>query len=1526
MVWQVIKIRIVQWTRRIILYGLYSVLILFVIGFSLLQIPAVQKSLLSRITDGFSKISGFVVEYDKFYLLWYDRLEITSLKVTDPQHNTLIEAERLFVNFDIRSLYRKNDIYIDAVLIEGAGVNLVTIPTSDSTKELNIDVFIAQISKQLSSGKEKQSTGGGPKINIGEVLVQHSRFSMSNSDADSVRYGFDPNHFQVALDEGDLNNFKIIGDTIEFNVNSLDIKESRTNLTIRDLHTFFRISQKSMEFLGLDLNCNKSHVSDTIVFTFDSQKDLSHFNSKVTIDARLRETRLHPEDISYFTRGLETWQSPVTLNGHFRGKINHFTFRPMQIKVGASTITGSLEMDGLPVIQETFINVKLSPTVVYGADLSFLFEDNINSVLAPLNRIQLKGSFLGFVNDFVANGDFATRLGRIQSDINYKIEEGNMFQTAYRGNLSMQDFDLGSFFKDTVNFQKVTFKGGINGKGFTKQTADFVLNGEIYSLGILGYNYTKIRSNARFANSYFQGNLTIDDPNLQLSMEGSIDLRDGRDIINIEARLDTVLIHELKLTDKRISLQSNFNINTRGLSIDSIVGRASLRNSIIRLEDEVIQFDSILLVSQNDQNGRLLTLQSSVADLSLSGQFYYSTLFLDIQRLVNEFVLNLKNDPVAIKAYYKEKPETTQSYKALINGVVHDANRIFEVLDLDLYISPEARIQGEFSNSSVSKLHAFTRLDTVVVSGTSFIGTEIEFNGSKIRDSTQVLAQLTINSDHQQISKIVNTRNLFVEGIWNLNRIDFTLDVDQNEYDNSARLNARISLLNDSTRIQMLPSTLRLLGKNWATYGQNYALNRGREWSLHQVGFFHGDQSVKVDGKISMDSTQALNVDIRNFDLSTLNVFSTEKFRGKLNAQIVQKDFYDDLFIENVLRVDSLTVNNFVVGDVQGNNTLDPLTDQVDINLTIDRMNTRIVDVKGIYDPHDKVSPLNAKAILQKANLKLIEPVVKEILSRLDGTITGEYVIRGTFGKPSITGKAVVDKGQVMVNYLKTLYQVKGTIEMTPTQIQFNNFDLTDAVKNTARLQGYIQHRNFSKMVVNLDAAFTNFQLLNTTSKDNDLFYGQAYGTGTLSILGPVSHLRISATASTNKNTRLALPLGSLNASQEKEDFIQFVSFSQEIETKTVKTAVRKREISGITLDLNIDVTPDAYTEIIFDIKSGEIIRGRGEGTLRLQVDTKGEFNMFGRVDFTEGAYNFTLYDILRKEFTIRPGSFITWYGNPYEAILNIAASYRQLTSIGPVIQDQSVISDPNIRRKYPVEVLLKLDGPMMAPQLTFDLEAKDLPDNVLTATGKSVRLRFEFEAFKTRLDEQELKMQVFSLIILRKLSSPNAFATSASSSIYNSVSEVLSNQLSYWLSQVDQNLEIDLDLGTVDQEAFNTFQLRLSYSFLNGRLRVSKDGSFGGNQATRSDLATIAGDWTVDYLLTPDGKFKIKMYSRSNLNQLQSSLNTQTAAVTTGTSLLYTENFNRFSDLLRSAREKRRRELESNPYLEENEDPNGGK
>src|SRR5262245_40173822 len=138
MKWQVIKIRVLQWLKRIIFYGLYATLFITIVGFSILQIPAVQHALISRITDNFSAVSGFKVEFDRVYLLWYDRLEIVNLKITDEHNRSMIEAGKLYVNFRISSVYQKGDVFLDSVALKEGTVNLVTVPKTDSAYELNI--------------------------------------------------------------------------------------------------------------------------------------------------------------------------------------------------------------------------------------------------------------------------------------------------------------------------------------------------------------------------------------------------------------------------------------------------------------------------------------------------------------------------------------------------------------------------------------------------------------------------------------------------------------------------------------------------------------------------------------------------------------------------------------------------------------------------------------------------------------------------------------------------------------------------------------------------------------------------------------------------------------------------------------------------------------------------------------------------------------------------------------------------------------------------------------------------------------------------------------------------------------------------------------------------------------------------------------------------------------------------------------------------------------------------------------------
>jgi hypothetical protein len=1136
--------------------------------------------------------------------------------------------------------------------------------------------------------------------------------------------------------------------------------------------------------------------------------------------------------------------------------------------------------------------------------------------LTPMGRVTLSGQFLGYTNDFVAKGDFAGRLGEITSDINFKVNEKNFDLSEYSGALVMRGFNLGQYLNDTVNFQKVNLDGKVKGKGLNAQTADFTLNGKISSLGIRNYDYANIETNARFAKELFNGYLKINDPNLEFSAVGSVDLRKGHDLVRVQAHLDTAILHNLNLTSKRIFLHSNVDVNIKGLELDSITGTVDLRNFKIDYNNNSLSLANIHLNSERANQNRTLNVQSTLVDAQVKGDFLLSDISKDINKLITEIILNIKNDEQAIAQYYERENYRPKSYETDFWFRLKDVEPIVSLFNTDLVVADNTLLEGNFKSGYTTIFQLYSSIDSLAYNQSLFVGNDLELTISKIADSTSVLAMASVASDYQVVNQNFKTKNLLTEAIWNENHIDFGIDADQDGQPNYVRIKGAIDFLRDSTQIHIQPSTIKVLDEYWEVDPNNVITLTHRNTNIKDLRIRNDSQFLLLNGTVSPDPRKVLMMEVREFDLSVLKTILGRQISGRLEALFELSNFYKDPFVQNDVTIDSLVLDNFFVGDIRGRNQWDTLENRFQINFFIDRNKSRIVNIYGAYIPSREQSPLDLHAKLENANLKIIEPYFDDIFSNLGGTITGDYRISGKLNSPAFLGEGEVKDGRIMVNYLKTLYQFTGTVGLSPNSVYFKNIELVDILKNRAKLNGTITHTNFRETRINLESEFRNFQVLNTTLRDNSLFYGQGYATGELNIFGPVANLKFTSNARTDKNTRIFIPIGD-DTDVEKKEFIKFVNFRDSTFQKNIAAKItNKLDLTGITMDFNLDVTPDAYCEIILNSQAGDKIRGRGNGEIQLQLDTKGEFNMFGPFEFTEGWYTFTLYDLINKEFEIKRGSRITWYGDAYGGQLDLSATYNQQASLAPIVTDESIRSAPQLRRKYPVQVLIKLDGPMLSPQINFDIVATDLPQSIAVENNAPIRLAFEFQAFKNKMDEQELKRQVFSLIILRRFSPPESFNTSGSD-VINSVSELFSNQLSNFVSQVDENLEIDVDFSRMDEEAFNTFQLRLSYTFLNGRLRVTRDGTFYTNNSNTTDasdaqtnLSSLAGDWTVDYMLTADGKLKVKMYNRTNINPILNTLGSQNS-VTTGVSISHTQTFNELSDLWKSLKNKNQKQGE---------------
>jgi hypothetical protein len=128
---------------------------------------------------------------------------------------------------------------------------------------------------------------------------------------------------------------------------------------------------------------------------------------------------------------------------------------------------------------------------------------------------------------------------------------------------------------------------------------------------------------------------------------------------------------------------------------------------------------------------------------------------------------------------------------------------------------------------------------------------------------------------------------------------------------------------------------------------------------------------------------------------------------------------------------------------------------------------------------------------------------------------------------------------------------------------------------------------------------------------------------------------------------------------------------------------------------------------------------------------------------------------------------------------------------------------------------------------------------------------------------------------------------------------ELLSNQLNRFLSQISKNFDIGVNYRKGDEISSDEVEVAFSTQILNDRVTLNGNMDMGGTQQTTSidNTNNIAGDFDVDIKITE--KFHVKTFNRSNDNLLL-----YTSPYTQGVGVMYREDFNSIGELLRRYRD----------------------
>jgi hypothetical protein len=478
-----------------------------------------------------------------------------------------------------------------------------------------------------------------------------------------------------------------------------------------------------------------------------------------------------------------------------------------------------------------------------------------------------------------------------------------------------------------------------------------------------------------------------------------------------------------------------------------------------------------------------------------------------------------------------------------------------------------------------------------------------------------------------------------------------------------------------------------------------------------------------------------------------------------------------------------------------------------------------------------------------------------------------------------VNGEVELANAGLRINYLNTLYTFDHRVKILPDMFAFDLVTIRDEEGNTGRIGGTIIHNGLKDWNFHIWGSMDRLMVLNTTLLDNDVFYGKAYGSGDVSVSGYAGNMEIIVDARTAPGTDLHFPIG---GSMEVSDigFIRFLS------PDTVEQEPQAVDLTGVTLDMKIEVTPDAYFELIFDPTVGDILSGRGRGNMEMSVTSTGNFAMRGQVEITDGDYLFTLRNVVNKRFQLEPGGRIVWFGDPFDALLDLHASYRVRAPLYDIMLAYGTAAAEAFRRRVPIDVVMHLREKLTNPEISFEVRLPTVDEAVRTQVNSALST------------EQELNTQVFSLIVLNRFMAPSAGAAlTAGSAVGTTGGELMSNQVSNWLSRLSTDWDLGVNYRPGGNISQDELEVAVSRQLFDERLLLSANVGMAYGQQTTQHNNQLIGDFLLEYLLTQDGKLRLKAFSQSNdrnLNRADQALTTQGAGVA------YREEFNTLAEFWR--------------------------
>jgi hypothetical protein len=999
-------------------------------------------------------------------------------------------------------------------------------------------------------------------------------------------------------------------------------------------------------------------------------------------------------------------------------------------------------------------------------------------------------------------------------------------------------------------------------------------------------------------------------------------------------RLD---LYALGLSKEHWAIGATGHIAVRGAKVDNLVGTIDLPRLRIQRDTSTLVIENLNVVTTVADSVRTLLIDSDVLSGKIVGNFRFDELpvtFADyfernFPSFADKFDVHPRRiDSLLVNGFYTTKPHPIVPQNIDCKLTVRDTKNAFDLIRQGTTIAQQRLRNIKLNLSFDSRTDLLegrantTEPDSLTIGDVSLHDIDVNL----YRKDGGKLAEMDVDVRQIRIGKNTYIPPIKLNANIEKDKLNFSVYAPQavnNPSIHISNLEARgaLTLSKDYFNVHFDTATFITYSQLWRVPANNYISFKGDtiktdnfriESGAQQIalkasggkGLFLVIKNVKA-GWISQEVVKAAGLD---FNGLITGVVGVNDFRRKA-------DFYARL------KIDSLMLNGLQAGGLQIHADADSLNGTITVRKeTILRYEGRELGIKGKYFANNT---LDLTAQTDSLSLTIAQRFLPHDISDLKGLAKANLHITGNVKKPNIAGTIDLTDVAVKINYL----QNRITCPKAHAIVNDNLFDVTgtkiyDKDLNMATLTGGVAHNHFADFGPKIDIRANRFTLINTKQGENPIFYGLGMGNNILiAISGTFDHTDMLVQATTDRDTKITFPLrGSKDASAV--NFIKFKDVSSPADNfvnnrKRNAQKAHDPNPKGLNLLLKLDVTPLANFELLFDETSGEKMRSSGNGQIALSLTRVGDFTMTGKYEIVSGDYLFTYQTIFNKPFVVKRGGTISWEGSPYDAVLNLTAQYKDLRVSPLPLMEEYLNSRDVLEASKSTEVALNmlLTGSLLHPDIAFKIEMPNI--------NQSLRAAWQTKQRLLEGDPNEMNRQVFGLMVVRSfLPTQGGLAIgSPLTTGLNTVTEVISNQLSNYVN--DMLSEVVRSNGVISGINFginykmydltdnttttggttatpttttkNEVQLGLKNSLFNNRLLVDIGGNIDINRQSAAEQsgAYLAGNFAIEYLITADGRFKVRAYARPETTI------TATTATRYGAGMSYRRDFDNFSEFL---------------------------